>query len=79
MLEGPADAEMGCLVGMDRLEPGAVEDDIAVVGPVDAVDHIEKGALAGAVRSDQRANLPCSTEKLSRLKALTPLKDRETS
>lgn len=46
---------------------------------VDSGDDVQHRALAGAVRTDQRADLPRATPKLSPLSALIPLNDRYTS
>ena len=55
-LEGAADAHPGDAVGHQALDAIALEPDLARVGAMQAVDHVEHGGLAGAVRPDQRGD-----------------------
>ena len=57
VLEGAADAEAGHAVAAEALERAALEQDVAVGVAVDAADAVEQRGLAGAVRSDQAADL----------------------
>ncbi len=57
VLEHHADAEPPRFRGAvdDRLM--ALDDQLAVIGVIDAVDHLEQGALAGTVLADQSVHL----------------------
>ena len=57
VLEGAADAEAGHAVAAEILERAALEQDVAVGEAVEAADAVEQRGLAGAVRSDQSADL----------------------
>ena len=57
VLERARDAFARRRVRLDVLPLGAVEDDAAGLWVVHAVDDVEHRALAGAVRSDDRADL----------------------
>src|SRR5205823_2993028 len=49
-----ADAEAPQLVRVKSHDAASCESDLARVGPQLAVQHVEAGGLAGAVRADQR-------------------------
>src|SRR5207247_1766004 len=57
-LEVAADAEAPHLVWAKSHDASSCESDLARVGPQLAVQHVEAGGLAGAVRADQRTNFP---------------------
>ena len=43
--------------GLEMRDRRAVEEDLALVGREDAVDHLDQGRLAGAVLAEQRVDL----------------------
>ena len=43
--------------GLEMRDGRAVEEDLALVGREDAVDHLDEGRLAGAVLAEQRVDL----------------------
>ena len=59
-----------------RVSPSKVSSRL---GLVDAADHVEQRALAGAVGTDERADLPGATSKPTSLIARTPRNDSEIS
>jgi hypothetical protein len=40
-----------------RAEVLATQDDLSLLRPIDAVDHVEHRTLAGTIRADDRADL----------------------
>lgn len=52
-LERAADSGTRYLVRLEVFDILAFKDDLAAVGPVQTVDHVEHGRLAGAIRTDQ--------------------------
>src|SRR6266404_3063756 len=58
VLEGPADAELGDLVGAAALHHGVPEADDAFLRHVDAGEDVEEGGLARSVGPDDRGDVP---------------------
>ena len=57
MLENHADAEAARGAGIGDSDRRAVEQNLAFVRRLDAVNHLDEGRLAGAVLAEQRVNL----------------------
>ena len=64
MLESARDAESGDVARLRIADRAAVEKDVAGGQRQDAGDQVENGALARAVRADQRDDLPCCHGKI---------------
>jgi hypothetical protein len=58
VLEGPADTEPGDAMAGQAEDGPALEQDVAVVGRVEAAEAIEERGLAGAVGPDESHDLP---------------------
>ncbi len=56
-LKGAIDAEVHKFVRRQSADRALVEENLPVIGPVEAGDDIDAGGLAGAVGSDQPENL----------------------
>ena len=64
------DSGLAGVLGGGQLQLGAVEDDGAGVGVVDAADAADEGGLAGAVVADQRGDLSAAQRERDVLEGL---------
>src|SRR5690606_8923609 len=59
-----ADARRHCVAGPREVLHGTVEEDLALVGFVETVEHIHERGLARPVLSEEAVDLPCLDDEI---------------